>query len=291
MAQALAPLREEPAHPRHAAAARGFGVGFTLIAGGNGGAAAPGSALVASPLGAGATAAGDGTGTASSGGTFASRSRRSRCCSIRSTCFACCSTARSASQLASALASMVRDGACHGPFSAIESVGRGPPTCDGVPASVSTASSEPSTRSTFAAADRSAPLVRATTWLSRACPAAMVMAASARAASSVPFSSAVATKSRMRPGSVGTPRSTARITASNTRGLRLANWASLERDGAGAGQRADKCGGAAAGRLEFSAQRHLPRNRRPLRTAADDCRRIGIVQRRCWREPKHHRFR
>ena len=48
---------------------------------------------------------------------------------------------------------------------------------------------------------------------------------SARAAGRLLFCSAISTKSRIRLVSVGMPRSTARITASNTRGLRPANCA------------------------------------------------------------------
>ena len=174
---------------------------------------------------------------------------------------------------------MVRDGACHGPFSAIESVGRGPPTCDGVPASVSTASSEPSTRSTFAAADRSAPLVRAMT-----CAQPRLPGRDGDGRFGVRRRQRAVLQRRRHEiaDATGLGRN-AEIDGADHRvehaRIEARKLGVLERDGAGAGQRADECGGAAAGRLEFSAQRHLPRNRRPLHTAADDGRRIGIVQR------------
>ena len=266
--------------PSARGAARGFGAGITLIAGGSGGAGGAWEAhwshrhLAPAP-----TAAGDGTGTASSGGTFASRTGAP----------AAAPSDRPASPAAPRRAAQANspahwhrwcgDGACHGPFSAIESVGRGPPTCDGVPASVSTASSEPSARSTFAAADK---IGAAGAGDDMAQPRLPGRDGDGRFGVRRRQRAVLQRRRHEIADATGLGRN-AEIDGADHRvehaRIEARKLGASSADGAGAGQRADECGGAAAGRLEFSAQRHLPRNRRPLRTAADDCCRIGIVQR------------
>ena len=110
----------------------------------------------------------------------------------------------------------------------------------GIPVSVSIASSVASARSTLAAAARSAPLARVDDIAQARLPGSDGDRGLGARRRQLPLSSAVVTKSRMRLASVGMPRSTARITASNTRGLRPAICAFSSVIVPCAGERADE---------------------------------------------------
>ena len=134
---------------------------------------------------------------------------------------ACCSTARSASQLVNEATSSVRRGASIEPLSAITTSGRvsaGAPATSG-PDKTNRASMTFSARSMLPVGERSAPWGRTSGLPSRSWPLLTMSRPSAIGIGRLPFANASSMRSWTRIGSIGRPWSMARATASNAAGL------------------------------------------------------------------------
>jgi hypothetical protein len=161
------------------------------------------SAAVPSLTGGARVGGAEADGAAGDGAAATGGSRPSRTSSF----FDCCSTARSASQLASIATSTVRLAVSTGPFNPTTTSGRvfagapAPPA----PNRVNRPSMLPSAKSMLPLKARSAPCARTIVLLSRAWPALMAIVPSASATARLPPASAASILSRTRVVSIGKP--------------------------------------------------------------------------------------